>query len=260
MHVINLDQLQLPDDWQERASVAIAEGPDKIADHADLWRELKKPLKALSHNKCYYCEIYQERSDGTVDHFRPKKKYPWSAFLPINYRFACTYCNSRRTDEDNERTGGKGDNFPLADENKRASCYEEEAVESPVLLDPCNPNEPGLLDFDETGAPLPTYSEEEHAGRHKRAEVSIRLYHLDHADLVDKRKTLAIGIARKIRAAERLFPQTEAGDADIDASFSEHVRSLADCISESAELSAFARRILAGYRHLRWVDGLLRSA
>lgn len=260
MRVINLDQLQLPADWQDRALIAIADGPDGVDAHGDLWRGLKNPLKVLSHDKCYYCEIVQERSDGAVDHFRPKKKYPWSAFSPTNYRFACTYCNSRRTDEENERTGGKGDNFPLFDENKRASCCEEEADELPILLDPCNPAEPSLLDFDETGMPLPTYSEEEHAGRHRRAEISIRLYHLDHADIVDRRKALAIEITRKIRAAERLFPLTEAGNANVDASFAEHVRFLADCISESAELSAFARKILAGHRHIRWIESLLRSA
>lgn len=260
MRVINLDRLKLPEDWQERATAAIAEGHEKITDHSDVWRELKKPLKLLSHDKCYYCEMIQERSDGTVDHFRPKKKYPWSAFKSENYRFACTYCNSRRMDEENERTGGKGENFPLLDENKRASCCAEEAAESPILIDPCKPNEPGFLDFDETGMPIPAYSEGEHAIRHKRAAVSIRLYHLDHADLVDRRKTLAIEIGRKVRAAERLFPLTEEGDADIDASFVEHVRFLAGCISEKAELSAFARRILSGYRNHRWIESLLRSA
>lgn len=260
MRVINLDQLRLPEDWQDRAHKAAADGFDRIAGHGELWRELKDPLKFLSNRKCYYCEVIQERSDGTVDHFRPKKKYPWSAFTPSNYRFACTFCNSRRTDEENERTGGKGDNFPVFYEDSRATCCEAEENECPILLDPCRPDEPGLLDFDETGTPQPTYSKEEHSGRNLRAEVSIRLYHLDHADLVDRRKALAINITRKIRAAERLFPYTESGNASVDASFSEHVRFLADSISESAELSAFARRILSGYRNIRWVDSLICSA
>lgn len=260
MHVINLDKLQLPDGWHARADSAKAKGVDKISENGGVWRELKGPLKALSHDKCYYCEIIQERSDGAVDHFRPKKDYPWSAFSPENYRFSCTYCNSRRTDEENNRTGGKGEYFPLLDESKRASNSTDEVSESPVLIDPCNPNEPGLIDFDETGAPMPTYSSDEHATRCKRAEISIRLYHLDHPDIVDRRKTLAISISRKIRIADRLFPLTEAGDGTIDASFSEHVRYLADCVSENAELSAFARKIIAGHRHIRWVDALLRSA
>lgn len=260
MRIIDLDFLDLPEGWNERANSAIADGTDKMEDHAGVWRELKAPLKKLSHSKCYYCEIIQERSDGAVDHFRPKKKYPWSAFLSANYRFSCTFCNSRRTDEINDRTGGKGDIFPLLDEAMRASSLEEEENENPILLDPCNPHEPGLIDFDETGMPTPTYSKEGYPIRHARAAESIRLYHLDHADLVDKRKTLAVAIGRKVSAADRLFPKTESGAADIDSSFREHIRFLAGCINERAELSAFARRILAGYRDRPWVDGLLSSA
>jgi uncharacterized protein (TIGR02646 family) len=260
MRYINLDQLKFPNGWQARADAAIADEHEKINDHSDVWRDLKQPLMTLSHRKCYYCEIVQERSDGAVDHFRPKSKYPWSAFSHANYRFACTFCNSVRTDEESKKTGGKGDKFPLLDEAKRATCCEEEANESPILLDPCKPDEPGLIDFDETGKPVPTYSEETHAGRYGRANESIKLYHLDHADLVDKRKTLAVSIKRKIDAADRLFPQTESGNVDIDNSFSEHVRSLANYISEGAELSAFARRILAGRRDVLWIESLLCSA
>ncbi|PRD40524.1 hypothetical protein C5748_26495 [Phyllobacterium phragmitis] len=260
MRYINLDQLKLPDGWQARADEAIADGYGKTKDYSDVWRGLKQPLMELSHGKCYYCEIVQERSDGAVDHFRPKSKYPWSAFSSANYRFACTFCNSVRTDKDSEKSGGKGDKFPLLDESKRATCCDEEANEGPILLDPCKPDEPGLIDFDETGKPIPTYLEQAHAGRYRRATESIKLYHLDHADLVDKRKTLAVSIKRKIDAADRLFPQTESGNADVDNSFSDHVRSLANCISEGAELSAFARRILAGYRDVLWVESLLRSA
>lgn len=260
MRYVNLDQLKLPNDWQARADEAIAAGYGDDKDYSDVWRTLKHPLMELSHDKCYYCEIVQERSDGAVDHFRPKSKYPWSAFSYNNYRYACTFCNSVRTDVENERTGGKGDKFPLLDESKRATCCEDEVNESPVLLDPCKPNEPGLIDFDETGNPVPTYAEETHAGRYQRAVESIRHYHLDHADLVDKRKTLAVSIKRKVDAADRLFPRTELGDADVDNSFLDHVRSLANYISEGAELSAFARRILAGHREVLWVENLLRSA
>ncbi len=255
-----MEKLGTPEGWQERAAAAGADGPENIKKHSSVWGELKEPLKALSHGKCFYCEIVQERSDGAVDHFRPKKMYPWSAFSRANFRFACTFCNSRRTDEANERTGGKGDYFPLFDEATRATCLIEEEKESPLLLDPCNPNEPGLIDFDETGAPVPSYSAEEHEGRHKRADVSIRLYHLDHSDLIDRRKALAVSIGRKVKAADRIFAFTEAGNADIDASFLEHIRFLADCINERAELSVFARRILEGYRDRLWVEGLLRSA
>ncbi|SFU13456.1 TIGR02646 family protein [Pseudovibrio denitrificans] len=265
MRYINLDQLELPDGWQASADAAIADAAvadedRKKRDHSTVWRNLKQPLKKLSHDKCYYCEIVQERSDGAVDHFRPKSKYPWSAFNCSNYRFSCTFCNSVREDKKNGEIGGKGDDFPLFDETARATCCEGEVNESPILLDPCKPDEPGLIDFDETGSPIPTYSEEAHAGRNRRATESIKLYHLDHADLVDKRKALAVLINREITVADRLFPQTESGNAAIDSSFSDHVRKLASYISEGSELSAFARRILTGHRDIVWVESLLRSA
>tara|TARA_A100001391_G_scaffold174248_1_gene136600 strand:+ start:5933 stop:6700 length:768 start_codon:yes stop_codon:yes gene_type:complete len=255
-----MDQLKLPDNWQARSHIALADGAERINDHSDIWRDLKPFLMEISHNKCFYCEMVQERSDGAVDHFRPKSKYPWSAFRHSNYRFACTFCNSVRTDRENGKTGGKGDNFPLVDEAQRATCLDTEQNENPILLDPCEPDEPGLIDFDQSGRPIPRYSEEVHAGRYRRANESIKFYHLGHSDLVDTRTILAVSIERKVKAAERLFPLTESGNVVIDNSFKEHVRTLANCISENAELSVFARRILAGHRHIEWVDSLLCSA
>lgn len=111
MRYINLDNLKLPDGWQGRAVAAIANGHEKINNHSDVWRDLKPPLMELSNDKCYYCEILQERSDGVVDHFRPKSKYPWSAFSPPNYRFAYTFYTSVRTDNESGNTGGKGIRF-----------------------------------------------------------------------------------------------------------------------------------------------------
>jgi uncharacterized protein (TIGR02646 family) len=256
MREIRQDVLNLPQDWEVRAQAA-QHGSD--ARKASLWAECKAPLKAISFNKCFYCEMIQERSDGAVDHFRPKSRYPWSALDFRNYRFSCTFCNSRRTDPCNDRVGGKGDFFPLFDENQRATCFEEEDSETPLLLDPCKPGEPSLIDFDDTGMPVPTYSTEEHAGRNSRAEISIELYHLNHQDLVDYRVVLAELLVRKIRAAEKLFPLTEIGHAEIDASFNEHIQCLTEAIRPNAQLSVFARRILDGHRDKPWISGILRT-
>jgi len=257
MREISLDDLTLPEGWDARAAAALEAGEANVNAHSSVWQECKLPLKKLSYDKCFYCEIVQERSDDAVDHFRPKSLYPWSAFEAKNYRFACTFCNSRRRDIENNRTGGKGEDFPLLDESKRATCCEEEEDESPILVDPCKSDEPGLIDFDDSGQPIPTYAEDEHKTRCLRAEASIRLYHLDHQDLVDRRKTLAASITRKVRTAERLFPKTELGDAAIDASFKEHVKSLAELVKPQSELSSFARRMLDGYRSIAWVRGIL---
>ena len=83
MIFIDIDELerQLPEGWTGRAEAALqavsdaAPGKDRskaLGDHQQVWKELKGPLQALSHNKCWYCESKNLRSDNAVDHFRPK--------------------------------------------------------------------------------------------------------------------------------------------------------------------------------------------
>ena len=124
---------------------------------ADAWRDLKVYLEQISSNKCWYCESRQIRSDNAVDHFRPKGRvfecddhpgYWWLAFNWENYRFSCTFCNSRRTDVITDATGGKHDHFPLAREDQRVySDKEDIRRELPMLLDPVNPADYGLIWF-----------------------------------------------------------------------------------------------------------------
>ncbi|MCA2010250.1 HNH endonuclease [Cereibacter sphaeroides] len=260
MRVIDLNDVCLPEGWIERANSAKAAGQDFISSHASVWQDCKEPLKKASYKKCFYCEITQSRSDNAVDHFRPKSKYPWHAFDLQNFRFACTYCNSRRKDIESGRTGGKGDLFPLFNEERRASCLEDQENERPILIDPCAASEPMLIDFDSDGTPRPAYKEEDHAGRYRRAVVSINLYHLDHPDAVEMRRKLALTIVKEVRTANRLFPYTEAGNAAIDESFDQHLRNLAAMLKPEAQLSVFARRVLEGYRSVAWVPGILATA
>ena len=129
MRYIDKDELALPEGWLARAaaaSAAVDAGADPN-DHADVWRELKDALAALFPNKkCWYCESPVDRADNAVDHFRPKGRvsdavnphtgYRWLAFDRSNFRYACTFCNSRRKDVVNGTAGGKADRFPLLDE------------------------------------------------------------------------------------------------------------------------------------------------
>ena len=113
MRYISIEEIRLPDGWQEKAdklrdqliAAAPPERKEIIKKNADVWREVKDALSALSHGKCWYCECKEIRSDNPVDHFRPKNRvadcdghegYWWLAFDWHNYRFSCTYCNSRR--------------------------------------------------------------------------------------------------------------------------------------------------------------------
>lgn len=131
MRYIDRAKLVKPAGWVARAqaaSQAVADGEDPN-DHSAVWRDLKNGLADLLHDKCWYCESPVDRSDNAVDHFRPKNRvsdagrphtgYRWLAFDVNNFRYACTYCNSRRIDVDGDTAGGKADRFPLIDEAQR---------------------------------------------------------------------------------------------------------------------------------------------
>ncbi len=261
MRCVNTTPLCCPPHWESKAARARQEAGADLAEikkRSSVWRELKDPLADLSYDKCWYCEIRQERSDNAVDHFRPKSIYPWLAFQKSNLRYSCTYCNSGRTNPESGEIEGKDDNFPLLDETMRASAAGQEDQESPMLLDPAKTQDPGFLDFYEDGRPCARHPE--HGVRKRRAETSIRTYHLDHPDIVEKRRVLAANIAAKIRQADALFPQCDTGNPAIDEAFSGLIRILSDAMSETAELSSFARKMIAGARDKVWVEQLLVTA
>src|SRR5579872_4368421 len=188
MRYIDLGRLILPDGWLARASsaaAAVAQGasPD---DHASVWKELKDRLADLSHNKCWYCELKIARSDNAVDHFRPKGRvsdalrehpgYRWLAFDQTNYRYSCTFCNSRRRDQEGDTVGGKADRFPLLDESNRVYVSGPVTGEEPLLLDPCEVGDWKLLGCQqENGKPCPGGND---PAERRRAEASIEIYHL----------------------------------------------------------------------------------
>lgn len=261
MRCINIIGLHCPNGWEDRATIAGGEAGGDLSEinkRSAIWRELKDVLADLSYDKCWYCEVKQERSDNAVDHFRPKSLYPWLAFDKSNLRYSCTYCNSRRKNPETGETEGKGDSFPLFNEAQRASALGQENIESPILLDPCQTQDPGFLDFYEDGRPCAR--QPDHEVRKRRAETSISTYHLDHQDLVEKRRVLAANIKAKIKEADALFELCDAGNPAIDNAFAGLIRVLSSAISQAEELSAFARKIVAGSRDKVWVEELLRTA
>ena len=191
MRYIDQFELALPEGWLEKAIAAgtIVDGGAKPDDHRTVWAELKDALAALfPEKKCWYCESPVDRADNAVDHFRPKGRvadaakphagYRWLAFDHNNFRYACTFCNSRRIDVVNGTAGGKADRFPLLDETKRLYAPGSLNQERPKLLDPCELNDWELLGCRrENGKPCPT--SQDPSDRH-RAEESISIYHLDY--------------------------------------------------------------------------------
>ncbi len=252
--------LSVPAGWEARckdAKCRLAAKQIKPDNRRQIWKDMKDALAERSHDKCWYCEIVQERSDNNVDHFRPKALYSWLAFELSNFRYACTYCNSLHKNPNTGETGGKGDHFPLVDESKRATVEGEEDNESPLLLDPCRSQDPGQMDFRDDGQPCARYPN--HATRKLRAETSIRCYHLDSQALVEKRRELAAKLTKKIKDADKLIDRCDCGDPTIDGAFNALIADLSDAIADNSELSTFARKVISGARGKEWVEDILRT-
>lgn len=262
---INIDDIILPTGWQEKSNNAIVdvENGTKINDRSTVWSSLKDPLADLSNDKCWYCESKQIRSDDAVDHYRPKNRvsnttplhngYTWLAFDYKNYRYSCTFCNSKRKNPETGETEGKGDEFPLLDETKRARTSTDNInLEKPVLLDPCKVNDVKLLDFFVTGEPKSKYSDQI---KKDRCEKSIKLYHLDHPSLIEKRKLIALKIKEKVDEIKQFIEENPGLEPSESLQ-----KDLQSFIKRESEYSAFARRVIMGYRDLEWIEDLICTA
>lgn len=267
MRYIDLDELVVPDGWLEKAAqaeTAVAAGghPD---EHADVWRDLKSALGALfPEKKCWYCESPVDRADNAVDHFRPKGRvfeaknphpgYRWLAFERSNFRYSCTFCNSRRKDVDNGTVGGKADHFPLLNEDGR--LYEPGPLtqERPVLLDPCELHDWEALGCrKENGKPCPASTE---ADLEHRAKVSIEIYHLDYEPTCKQRHAAAIRLTADVAQGKRLFAKFGMNDEFIVVA-----KKIRRAIDRRAPFSGEMIFILRGERHSDhpWIQKLLES-
>lgn len=145
--------------WFQRASDLTAallanNGSLAINDH---YRDpqVKQSLERLFRDKCAYCGIkIIGGSSWDVEHYRPKGRvhgsnhpgYWWLAYEWTNLYPACPDCNQSRRDPprfgDPSPIGpamGKADQFPLADESRRALTPATSLQqEDPLLLDPCS--------------------------------------------------------------------------------------------------------------------------
>ncbi len=240
------------------AASGSAERKEIIADNEELWRSIKSVLAGVGYHKCWYCETAEIRSDNAVDHFRPKGKvsgtghggYWWLAFDVKNYRFACTFCNSRRHG-DGGTTGGKADHFPLVAGSQRAdSPLVSISVEIPMLLDPCDYFDTTAVWFDETGqVKVNPEAEAIEENVPDRVSRSRDLYHLDHVRLIEARKRIFLDVLEMCDQADGallLYKSTQ--DATARTVFHDSINALKRMRREDAPYSAVAKCAVRGYR------------
>jgi uncharacterized protein (TIGR02646 family) len=257
MRKIDLRKLNPSQDWKDRAQSKQTDINNNVIDAkktSAIWSELKSKLKELSNNKCWYCESREERSDNAVDHFRPKSIYPWFALDYDNFRFACTFCNSIRKNPETGESAGKGDHFPLLSGN-RATNRQQRNTEDKLLIDPCEPDDVRLLDFTDDGLPRARYPKQ--IKRNQRAIDSIRYYHLDHPDLVEARRILAINIRDWVECADEIYDSIDQGDPKIEKAFRGYINNIAQVIAYDAPFSVFSKKMVKGFQDRDWIEDLL---
>ncbi len=205
---VNIDGKNPPEDWCRRAEELTEElkqldSPEErkrvIERNKRLWKDLKDWLLELSHKKCWYSEAREIFSFYDVDHFRPKycakqldgterEGYWWLAFDWKNYRICGNIGNRPNIGKDGE-TRGKADYFPLKDGTLNATGPDSDLRdEMNYLLDPTDINDPLLLTFDDSGFPKPVAASG--TWDYERADITIKLLHLDYGLLVDERKRI----------------------------------------------------------------------
>jgi uncharacterized protein (TIGR02646 family) len=242
------------------------EKPDRVNVHSNVWTDMKEILLNVSDQKCWYCESKQVRSDNNVDHFRPKNRviecpdhpgYWWLAFDLTNYRLSCTFCNSNRKDKENKTSGGKHDHFPLLDETKRAYSNPLND-ETPMLLDPMIKTDAALIWFLSDGTAIPKWNEAPKTVQYQRADCSIKLYHLNHTNLVELRRELCNYIGRLVEDGNVHFAKYINGDQSAWYSYNRVFEELALTIDKSAEYSKTAKVTLIEYsKKYNWIECII---
>lgn len=285
MRRIPTDNFELPTGWQADATAALAEVQkfaaasrkdrnEEIERHAPkTWRALKHKLMDLSKDKCWYCEIRQDRSLGEVDHFRPKGKvfglpnhpgYWWLAFESTNFRYSCNFCNRRTVDRQTSRTGGKHEQFPIESEATRAlKPGDNHDLEKPLLLDPLRPGDPGMLTWQINGDPAPRFP------LNKlwldKADTSIAVYHLHHYKIRRRRRKIYNDLKLLVKEGDALYGKAALGQTVQQESLDRLTSSIIEMIGEAAELSAAANQYLMEFKmedpaKRTWIDAVVSAA
>ena len=93
--------------------------------------------------------------------------------------------------------------------------------------------------------------------KNERVVSSIKYYHLDHPDLNEARRQLALDIRDWIETGDELYPDLNTGKGSIDKAFETNLDNIARAIAFDAPFSVFAKKIVKGYQDREWIEDLL---
>jgi hypothetical protein len=176
----------------------------------------------------------------------------------LNFRYSCTFCNSKRKDVRDGTSGGKADRFPLLDE--RARVYSEAPIdgEDPALLDPCELEDWQLLGCRrENGESCPATADDTEQGR---VNTSIDVYYLNYEPSCKQRHSAAVKLLTDIELAKALFLESHA-DPRKRRRFKEAAKNIMRAIQRTAPYSGEMIFLVRGQRHSDhpWIQDLLET-
>lgn len=235
-----------------------------INNKSDIWGGAAHILSEISFGKCWYCETSELRSDNPVDHFRPKGKvaecpdhpgYWWLAFEWSNFRYSCTYCNSRRVDV--ETAGGKQDHFPLLPPERWNKCKDDLYLENPVLLDPTDVDDVNLLTFNINGEACPNV-EDKDSFQYQRVKTSVDIYHLNHIPTKRARKTIRQNVRSLVTNINNLITQNLEENRDTIKDLKTQLHKMIRVSCPSTSFNSAARIYLREFYNTHvWVKDML---
>lgn len=244
---------------------------EKLID-AGHWKTLKPWLASKSAGKCWFCEAKQVRSHSDVEHFRPKNKvhvhgntlkYPsghpnadqdfdgywWLSYDWRNFRLSCQRCNREEKDSETAIKHGKGNEFPLIDENSR--CWDYSAnlnTEQPLLLDPCIQSDTDLLLHPISGEIVPAISDVTTI-ENKRADFTIKLLGLNAHGVPD--------IKLEIRHTLEAMLELILGQVNVSTKVDQ---AISNKLNPDTEYYTFTKGIILQYRdEIPWLESKLTS-
>lgn len=237
----------------------------KAIGDKNIWSKLNNILAKQSNSKCWYCETKEDRSDNPIDHFRPKNKvvecdahpgYWWLAFDWRNYRFTCTYCNSRRIDI--ETAGGKHDHFPLLQPAVWDMCDTDCNNEKPTLLDPCDIDDCSLLTFNINGS-ASAITEDKTLEEYIRAVTSIELYHLNYYPTKRARRIIYFKIKKLVTETNELINRGISENLDQIKAKKKELMNMIRYACPDTKFNSTARIYLRLFNNHAWVMNILQK-
>lgn len=252
---------------EARRDVAAEEDPvrrrELIERHRDKWVAFRPHFERLFGEKCWYTECENPGTDDDVDHFRPKGRvaedalhggYWWEALNWRNFRLSCHRANRLRINQDAGDTQGKGDHFPLLDPTRRWRDPGQPNRESPMLLDPVRPGDPGLLTFqiDGRAALSPRHADEPDARR--RVEASRVCLHLDWPAIRQQRQLLYVDVAQRVDEGTQAAEALERGEVGATDWLDRVAAGLIELTDDGRPYSRAAQAYVRCFRYLRWVE------